>query len=728
MLNKASTVHLRRKDKKDRKSDMLRVLLIAVNAKYIHTCPAIYSLKAFAEKTIAERSFEERNNVREGGAAAGDGDSAQKICLVSEAGQTQEVCTEAEADHTQEVCTAAEVDQTQEVCTAAEVDQTQEVCTAADNTRNVSILTAEFTINDRYQDVLAGIMEAEADILAFSVYIWNVDRVRRLIRDIRKIRLDSVEIWAGGPEATYYPESFLSPERAGVDICLLGEGEEVFSDLILQAVEKRRGNSSDFAADSADSIACEGLESMRGLAFRKNEGIINTGLARPVDMNRIPFLYSDLSLFSNRILYYESSRGCPFSCSYCLSGRERGIRYRNPDTVERELQFFLDHQVRQVKFVDRTFNANSDFAIRVWTYIRDHDNGITNFHFEIEADCMTREELELLQTLRPGLIQMEIGVQSANSTTLKSIHRKPDLTKISDVMSALGSRQNINLHLDLIAGLPFEDLESFRHSFNAVYAMRPHQFQLGFLKLLKGTELWDRQEEYGLVCSQDAPYEVLRTRWLSFSDLELLHRISDRVEEFVNSQGFRRSLPLAETLFPDAFSLFEQLAAYYRAQGYEEKKPSAAQRYTIFAEFVKQAGRNWEHSQPWNPDREGCLQAGQEPEIRMQTVSSRKEHAQDDPDMEAGRIVRQNNRIVWQNSDWQQQVPSLNLILETIRLDQMLHIHASRRMTAVETFDFGDGPTAIQFDYRYTSPVNGEARIVFEEPSQEEMTFLREKR
>ena len=546
----------------------MKVLLIALNAKYIHTCPAVYSLRAYAAASMPELKG------------------------------------------------------------------------------HVSIGVAEYTINDRYQDVLAGIMEAHADILGFSTYIWNVDRVHRLIRDIRRIRGDEVQIWAGGPEATWYPEAFLAGD--GADLCMLGEGEVVFAGMVRRAWDNKK------AGEKYTDLPMD----LQGLAFLRQGQLVTTGMAEPADMDRIPFLYEDLSLFDNRILYYEASRGCPFGCAYCLSGRERGIRCRDLETVKKELQYFLTNRVRQVKFVDRTFNANADFATEIWTFIRDHDNGITNFHFEIEADRMTKEELELVSSLRPGLIQMEIGVQSANAGTLASVHRSPRLDRIREVMEVLVRRQNINLHLDLIAGLPFEGMESFRRSFQAVYDMRPHQLQLGFLKLLKGTELYDRREEYGIVCSESAPYEVLKTKWLSYEELDLLHRVSDRVEEYVNSQGFRRSLPLAEALFPDAFSLFEALAAYYREQGYDLNRPSVQRRYEIFEAFT---------------DRRLRETKGTSPQQRQE-------------------------------------------LMETIRLDRYLHVHPSRKMSAEDVFDFGDGPVRIRFDYRNCSPVNGEAAMELATP------------
>ena len=548
----------------------MKILLTAINAKYIHTCPAIYSLKAYAdEQGVGEK---------------------------------------------------------------------------------VTISTAEYTINDRYNDILDSVLSHEADVIAFSTYIWNVDRVRRLIRDLRKILADQVQLWAGGPEATYYPAPFLLED--GADLCMLGEGEETFTSLVRYVATLPSVNRESTEVQNNADLFLSGLSHIQGIACRKDDRVVNTRMAVPVNLNQIPFLYRDLSAYEHRILYYESSRGCPFSCAYCLSGKERGIRFRDLTRVKEELQFFLDQKVPQVKFIDRTFNADPDRAIQIWEYLREHDNGVTNFHFEIEADRITREELELLTTLRPGLIQMEIGVQSANPATLKSVHRSAKLDRIREVMDILTREQNINLHLDLIAGLPFEDLESFAKSFQAVYEMRPHQFQIGFLKLLKGTELYERREEYGLVCSEDAPYEVLKTRWLSYSDISRLHRISDRVEEYVNSQGFRRSLPLAEKMFPDAFSLFESLAAYYREKGYEQKPPSVFRRYEIFSDFL----------------RERAVKTG--------AVDS----------------------------------DEFALLLETVRFDQYLHTHPSRRMSARETFFFGGFKEEYFFDYQETSPVHGEAR------------------
>lgn len=560
----------------------MKVLLTAVNAKYIHTCPAVYSLKAYAEKYIINTE----------GSALPEG---------------------------------------------------------------IDIQIAEYTINQRYQDILSGIMSYHPDVIGFSTYIWNVELVRRLIKDIRMIEGTDIQIWAGGPEASYYPESFLG--NGGADLCMLGEGEDTFTRLIKRYIEKIPVKSADIKglAYIQDTVGKEPESALVSEKIHKPDSnakynIVNTGLADPVDISLIPFIYSDLTLFSNRIIYYESSRGCPFSCAYCLSGRERGIRYRDLNTVFKELAFFIENNVKQVKFVDRTFNADPSFAMQIWKFIRDNDNGITNFHFEIEGERITDEELELLSGLRPGLVQMEIGVQSVNQDTLKSVHRNPDIKRIQDIMPLLTENQNINLHLDLIAGLPYEDIESFRKSFNTVYALRPHQFQVGFLKLLKGTELYDRREEFGLVCSEYAPYEVLKTKWMSYDELHMIHRISDVVDDHSSSQGFIRSLPYAERLFPDAFTMFRLLADHYSKHGYDQKKPSHSGRYEIFMDFIR------DYAEKNNKD-----------------------------DMHIHRII------------------------EMVRLDQALHLHPSRKMEREDTLDLPQGRVRIRTDHKHCSPVNGEA-------------------
>ncbi len=304
------------------------------------------------------------------------------------------------------------------------------------------------------------------------------------------------------------------------------------------------------------------------------------------DMNALPFLYEDLSAFENRIIYYESSRGCPFRCSYCLSSIDKTVRFRDLDTVKKELQFFLDYRVKQVKFVDRTFNCNHAHATEIWKYILDHDNGVTNFHFEISADLLNEEELALLSRMRPGLVQLEIGVQSVNSETLAAIHRKMNVDRLEQIVARINSGNNVHQHLDLIAGLPYEDYESFGRSFDRVYAMGPEQLQLGFLKVLTGSEMHARAEEFGICYTDKPPYEVLYTKWLSFTEVLRLKRIEEMVELYYNSSQFVHTLRFLEGAFVSPFRMYEALAEFFEEKGYFVSSPSRNYRYQALLAFA----------------------------------------------------------------------------------------------------------------------------------------------
>ena len=307
-----------------------------------------------------------------------------------------------------------------------------------------------------------------------------------------------------------------------------------------------------------------------------------------MDLSQVPFAYEDLEDFRNRIIYYESSRGCPFSCSYCLSSVDKKLRFRDLSLVKKELQFFLDHQVPQVKFVDRTFNCKHDHAMAIWQYIKDHDNGVTNFHFEISADLLREEELQLMKTMRPGLIQLEIGVQSTNPQTIRAIHRTMDFKKLTEIVNQIHSFRNIHQHLDLIAGLPYEDYDSFHRSFNDVYALHPQQLQLGFLKVLKGSHMKEMAQDYGIVYKEQEPYEVLGTKWLPYEDILRLKMVESMVEVYYNSGQFQNTLDYVETLFTDPFTLYEKLGAFYEKKGYTEISHSRMRRYEIFLEFAEE--------------------------------------------------------------------------------------------------------------------------------------------
>lgn len=432
------------------------------------------------------------------------------------------------------------------------------------------LLLREYTINQQKDDILRDIFKSGAQVICFSCYIWNISFVRELLADLVRI-MPETDFWVGGPEVSYRAASFLS-ENSSVAGVMMGEGEETFLELVRCYLRWENGKEKDFSA-------------VRGITYRDGDRIVDNGWREPMDLSKVPFVYRDLEAFENRILYYETSRGCPFSCSYCLSSVEKKLRFRSLDLVRSELQFFLDHRVPQVKFVDRTFNCRHDHAMAIWRYLREHDNGVTNFHFEISADLLQEEELELMSGMRPGLIQLEIGVQSTNPDTIRAIHRKMDFERLSGIVRRIKEFGNIHQHLDLIAGLPYEDYESFRRSFNQVYALHPDQLQLGFLKVLNGSLMMEKAAKYGIVFKEKEPYEVLFTRWLSYDEILKLKMVESMVEIYYNSGQFRETLPYLEQFFPDAFSLYEALGLYYEIKGYQEISHARIRRYEILREF-----------------------------------------------------------------------------------------------------------------------------------------------
>lgn len=472
----------------------MRFLLTAVNAKYIHSNPAVYSLQAYA-------------------------------------------CQE-------------------------------------DPTLKEQIFVAEYTINQQMEDVLADLYEHRPDVIGFSCYIWNIPYIEKLVRELKKL-LPQVQIWLGGPEVSFDAEKVMEeyPQLTGI---MLGEGEQTFLEL---AQHYRSGESDE-----------EALSRIAGLAIRKNGKVILTGPRVLTDLSVIPFLYDDLKKFENKILYYESSRGCPFRCSYCLSSIDKKVRLRDLSIVKRELQFFLDQKVTQVKFVDRTFNCNKKHAMEIWEYLLAHDNGITNFHFEIAADILDEEQIRLLNQFRPGAVQLEIGVQSTNEETIREIDRHMDVGLLRQIVQKIHAGHNIHIHLDLIAGLPLEGYASFGHSFDDVYAMEPEQLQLGFLKVLKGSKMHDNCEKYGLVYLDEPPYEVLYTSWLSYEEVRRLKQIEEMVELYYNSNQFVTTLKLLVPKFASPFAFFEELAAYFAGQGYFLKAPARSYRYQVLYDFIREKG------------------------------------------------------------------------------------------------------------------------------------------
>lgn len=431
------------------------------------------------------------------------------------------------------------------------------------------IVLKEYTINQQKDDIMRDIYLEHPDVVCVSCYIWNLSFVKELMADLIKI-LPGADFWAGGPEVSYDAEKFLT-ENSEFKGVMVGEGEETFKELAGYYVEKNP----------------QDLKNMTGICYRDGDQITHNGWRQIMNLSSIPFIYKDLSEFKNRIIYYESSRGCPFSCSYCLSSIDKKLRFRDTETVKKELQFFIDNKVPQVKFVDRTFNCKHDHAMAIWKYINEHDNGVTNFHFEISADLLREEELQEMSTMRPGLIQLEIGVQSTNPDTIKAIHRTMDFEKLKGIVDRIHSFGNIHQHLDLIAGLPYEDYDSFRHSFNDVYALKPQQLQLGFLKVLKGSHMMEMCKEYGIVYKTQEPYEVLSTKWLDYDHVLKLKTVENMVEVYYNSGQFQNTLEYLENFFPDAFSIYERLGSFYMEKGYGDVSHTRMRRYEILLEFLE---------------------------------------------------------------------------------------------------------------------------------------------
>ena len=473
----------------------MKFLLVAVNAKYIHSNPAVYSLKAYAENR-----------------------------------QREEI--------------------------------------PKDKQEAISIEIAEYTINHRPEQIWADIYKRKPDVIGISCYIWNMDMVERVAAEVHKL-MPEVPVWLGGPEVSYEPRLVMErmPFLAGI---MVGEGEQTFLELVLHYGRQHERKEDDIRKISGLYLA---------------EG--STGVRECLPMDELPFYYEDLDCFENRIVYYESSRGCPFRCSYCLSSIDKSVRLRSRKLVEQELQFFLDHKVPQVKFIDRTFNCNHGHAMGIWQYIKGHDNGVTNFHFEIAADILREDELELLAGFRPGLVQLEIGVQTTNETTLRAINRHMDMDKLKKTVAKLKQGQNIHIHLDLIAGLPYEDYDSFAQSFDEVYTMEPEQLQLGFLKVLKGSQMYREAEQYGICYTERPPYEVLYTKFLPFEKVLRLKQVEKMVELYYNSNQFTHVLPALQQSFESPFRMFEALADFYEEAGYFTTAPARTYRYQVLLAFAQ---------------------------------------------------------------------------------------------------------------------------------------------
>ena len=438
---------------------------------------------------------------------------------------------------------------------------------------------AEYTINQPLDQILMDLYKRKPEVLCFSCYLWNIEYVEQLVAELGKI-MPQTDIWLGGPEVSYHASHMLEqfPQVYGI---MRGEGEETFLELA-----EFYYNNSGKSLEQCEKV--QRLKEIVGITFRDGEEIIETADRSVMDLSKVPFVYEDLDVFKNKIIYYESSRGCPFSCSYCLSSIDKCLRFRDLELVKKELQFFIDHEIPQVKFVDRTFNCKHSHSMEIWSYIKEHDKGKTNFHFEVAADLLNEEELNLISTMRPGLIQLEIGVQSTNEQTIKEIHRTMKFSQVTEVVNRVHAAKNIHQHLDLIAGLPFEDYNSFHKSFCDVYALRPEQLQLGFLKVLKGSYMEEKTKDYELLYQNRPPYEVLSTIWLPYSDVIRLKGLEEMVEVYYNSRQFEHTMELLEQVFGDAFVMFEEMSNYYEEHGYYGVNHNRVARYEILYAFIKE--------------------------------------------------------------------------------------------------------------------------------------------
>ena len=620
----------------DLEENIMKILLAAVNAKYIHSNLAVYSLKAYAEDPAVE--------------------------------------------------------------------------------------IGEYTINQQKDDILMDIYKRKPDILCLSCYIWNLDYIEEIVLEIGKLRPD-MPIWLGGPEVSYDAKEVLRrlPCVKGV---MKGEGEKTFKELCQIYRKEYEKNTKDLSTETEEK-ACgyqlenvdnswqksenvdKQLKGVLGITFRmekamselysskeeamseqhasKKDEFIDTPWRPIMDLSEVPFVYKHMEDFEHKIIYYETSRGCPFSCSYCLSSVDKRLRFRDIELVKKELQFFLDHKVPQVKFVDRTFNCKHDHSIAIWKYIIEHDNGITNFHFEIAADILNEEELELLEQMRPGLVQLEIGVQSTNPKTIKEIHRVMDFEKVSRIVRRIQDKGNVHEHLDLIVGLPYEDVESFAHSFDDVYALKPEQLQLGFLKVLKGSFMQEHQEEYGIVHKAHPPYEVLYTKWISYEDVLRLKGIEEMVEVYYNSRQFTNTMEELEKEYDSAFSMYDRLAAYYEAHNYNAVQHKRSARYQILLDYVRQ----------YHNEKEDTFR-----EVLTYDYYLR-ENAKSRPEFAGEYLVAKDVARAF----YEKEEETHKYLPDYGKYDR----NQMRKMTHLEYFKQAD--TYILFDYQNRNPLNQEARV-----------------
>ena len=585
----------------------------------------------------------------------------------------------------------------------------------------------EYTINHQMDLILQDIYRRKPDFIGFSCYIWNISYIMEIVRDVKKV-LPEAEIWLGGPEVSYDAKKVLTrePDVRGI---MRGEGELTFTELVRAYLQREktsvpdgytgesfRGQAKEETSGCAENTRmpenAEGenthsdrldLSQIPGITYRAANGEIEGhGPQRLLSLDEIPFYYDDMAGFENRIVYYESSRGCPFSCSYCLSSIDKTVRFRSLDLVLPELQFFLDHKVPQVKFVDRTFNCKREHTLGIWRYLVEHDNGITNFHFEVSADIFDEEELELIGKMRPGLIQLEIGVQSTNPDTIREIHRHMDLVKLKRAVDRVYDYRNTHQHLDLIAGLPYENYESFMRSFDDVYRMRPDQLQMGFLKVLKGSYMEEQVAAYDLKYRGIPPYEVLSTKWLPYSDVIRLKGVEDMVEVYYNSGQFPATMKLLEKRFQRPSEIFVNLAEYYEKNGLTGISHSRLARYEILYRFLEEDMREEERDH---------VTAAKVPETGQPSLADFRDSLM--YDLYVRENIKSRPSFASDQSPYKKEVREFFMAEE--ENPKWLTDYAgfdSRQMAKMAHLEHMEDGTFVLFDYKKRDPLSGNAGAV----------------
>ena len=585
----------------------------------------------------------------------------------------------------------------------------------------------EYTINHQMDLILQDIYRRKPDFIGFSCYIWNISYIMEIVRDVKKV-LPEAEIWLGGPEVSYDAKKVLTrePDVRGI---MRGEGELTFTELVRAYLQREktsvpdgytgesfRGQAKEETSGCAENTRmpenAEGenahsdrldLSQIPGITYRAANGEIEEhGPQRLLSLDEIPFYYDDMAGFENRIVYYESSRGCPFSCSYCLSSIDKTVRFRSLDLVFPELQFFLDHKVPQVKFVDRTFNCKREHTLGIWRYLVEHDNGITNFHFEVSADIFDEEELELIGKMRPGLIQLEIGVQSTNPDTIREIHRHMDLVKLKRAVDRVYDYRNTHQHLDLIAGLPYENYESFMRSFDDVYRMRPDQLQMGFLKVLKGSYMEEQVAAYDLKYLGIPPYEVLSTKWLPYSDVIRLKGVEDMVEVYYNSGQFPATMKLLEKRFQRPSEIFVNLAEYYEKNGLTGISHSRLARYEILYRFLEEDMREEERDH---------VTAAKVPETGQPSLADFRDSLM--YDLYVRENIKSRPSFASDQSPYKKEVREFFMAEE--ENPKWLTDYAgfdSRQMAKMAHLEHMEDGTFVLFDYKKRDPLSGNAGAV----------------